>query len=103
MSDETSGLLPLQAARKFVPGFRTRRAVHPNTLRRWIVKGVAVPGVGLVHLKATRIGGMFFTREEWVAEFIAAQQVATPEPPVSAAAILRESDAASRELEAMGA
>jgi hypothetical protein len=60
-----------QLARRCPPS-RGLRQVSPETLARWITRGVNGPGGCRVHLDAVRLGGRWVSTEAALARFIAA-------------------------------
>jgi hypothetical protein len=103
--DELIGLA--EAARLCGRTGRRGVGVHPATLTRWILRGVALRDGSRVRLRAVRVGQKWATRHEWVEEFIAATTAATipadAEPSVrSPEQRDRDADAALAELRRMG-
>jgi hypothetical protein len=50
----------------------TRFSKTPQTVTRWITRGVSTPA-GTIQLRAVRIGASYHVREAWLTEFILAQ------------------------------
>ena len=93
-----------QAARLFPPA-RLGRPVNISTIWRWCMKGVRVPGVGVVRLEHIRIGGRTLTSREAISRFAARQTPATEDTTPrlrTPGQRRRASERAERELDRIG-
>jgi hypothetical protein len=102
--------ISLAAGAKLVPSWRNGASTNPATLFRWIRDGVMLPGGERLHLRATRTGGKWSTRVEWLEEFLATLTAAhTPgaAPPETRPPSRREAERrsrkAGRKLQELGA
>src|SRR5260370_34497545 len=69
----TEKLISLAQAARRLPAGRLDRPVSPETLTRWIIKGVPLPDGRVDKLDGVRLGSRWITSEEAVARFVAAQ------------------------------
>jgi hypothetical protein len=93
------------AARSLGALGRNEQPVAPETLSRWHRKGILLPDGSRLKLKAVCVGGKYATKLSWLREFsdtlTAAREVGETHRTPSERR--RASEAAVRELEALGA
>jgi hypothetical protein len=93
-----------QAARLFPPA-RLGRPVNISTIWRWCIKGVRVPGGGVIRLEHIRVGGRTLTSREAIGRFAARQTPVSEQTAVqlrTPGQRQRASEKAARELERIG-
>ena len=96
-------------ARRF-PSARGAGRIHPQTVVRWIQRGVKAASGRRVKLEAVRVGGRWLTSRGAVARFVAALTAAAdpvpaapPSTPRTPAARQRAAEQAAAALKKMGA
>jgi hypothetical protein len=90
-----------------IPSCRGAESVHPATVTRWIMRGVALRNGGRLRLAATRTPGAWLVSDEALEHFLAALTAdrtgePVPAPPSATAARRRELARVEAELDAAG-
>jgi hypothetical protein len=99
-----SSLLTIPQIASSLPPRRGSRGVANSTIIRWIVAGVPGPDGMRVKLRATRAGGRWLVRQDYLDQFFAALNPQTDtNPPRATSERRKSSEAAGARLDAVGA